>query len=406
MTGPEADRIAYLVAGFLRQTLSETEHDELDAWMTASPANQRLFEELTNPHTIESRIAAFDEPVTEEALARIKEKLQISEGSIPIGRQPKRWLYAAASVALLAGVFVVYTLMNRTTKPSNEPISENPLQPGGNYALLVLANGDTVNLHDAQNGLIDSSSGSEVMKTAEGQLSYENPEAMMIAYHTLSTPVGGQFSVTLPDGSRVWLNSSSKLRYPVAFTGKERVVELEGEGFFDIKKHLTPSPSPQGERGVNTPFVVKLRGGADVEVVGTKFNINTYTDEQTMNTTLIEGRVIVGPRETGADRQTLLPNQQARVGKDGEIEVVKGVDTEEVIAWKNGRFRFRDEKIETIMRQVGRWYGAEIVYEGKVDYHFNATLLRSEPIERLLEVLEETGRVRFRVEGRKIVVSR
>ena len=399
----EAERIAYLLTGFMRQTLTDVEHDELDKWMTSSPVNQRLFEELIDPDLLGKQMELWEEPSEVIALEKIKKRLQFSNQQSK-GKRVSMMRYSiAASILLLAGIYFIYTLMNRKDRSVIEPISSSQelLKPGGNNALLILANGDTVNLAAAKNGLIDSSSGSEVMKTAEGQLSYENPEARILAFHTLHTPVGGQYSVTLPDGSRVWLNSSSRLKFPVAFTGKERIVELEGEGYFEI----TAVSSSNNQR---VPFIVKV-ADVNVEVLGTRFNINAYENEKGKRTTLVEGSVLVktgDPEQNTFESIVLQPGQQAIV-EQGKIETkeIDGGDMEEVLAWKNGVFRFRDEPIESIMRQVGRWYGSEVKYDGKIDFHFNATILRSEPISRLLEVLEETGRVKFEVEGKKIVVK-
>ncbi len=401
MNEQEADRIAYLLSGFMRQTLTETEHDELDEWITARPENQRLFEELTDPYTLEVKMDELSEPMDEIALERTKKRLQFSNQLYKGKKASRRIWYstAAAAVLLLAGVYFIYTLMNRNTTTTIEPdTTKSALKPGGNQAILILANGDTVNLANAKNGLIDSSSGSDVMKTAEGQLSYENPEGRIVAYHTLNTPIGGQYSVTLPDGSRVWLNSSSSLRYPVAFTGKERAVELQGEAYFEVK-HI--------DNNTPLPFIVKT-GDAEVQVLGTRFNVNAYKDEKAMKTTLLEGAVMVRSSPSlagGQESVTLKPGEQA-ILVDGRVvqEVSTNVDAEEVLAWKNGMFRFRDEPIENIMRQVGRWYGAEIVYVEKIDFHFNATIYRNEPVERLLEILEETKRVKFKIEGKKIYV--
>jgi transmembrane sensor len=280
------------------------------------------------------------------------------------------------------------------------------IQPGGNKATLTLTNGKTIDLETAKNGLIDSTNGSDVLKIADGQLSYEGNSKEKTGEHILSTPAGGQYSVTLPDGSRVWLNSKSSLKYPIVFDEKERVVELEGEGYFEVA-HLTPSSSPDGEGNRNVPFIVKLKNGSSVKVLGTHFNVMAYDDEGSVKTTLLEGKVIVRSQESGGTvrSQELEPGEQGIREGSSEWRVVNSIDTNAVIAWKNGRFQFKDATIETIMRQVARWYDAEIIYEGKIDFHFNATTIyRSEPLEKLLEVLEETNRVHFRVEGKKVFV--
>ena len=412
----QANRIAYLLAGYLRQTLSDEEHDELDEWMTTSDENQQLFEELTDPATIQKGLAEMDTVNEAASLERIKSKIYFSnEKSIP---RKRRWRQynIAASIILLAGLLIFFQVMKRKTKDDKVIVETNKIQPGGNYATLTLGNGQTINLHEAKNGLIDSANGSEVLKTAEGQLSYESSSIANDAYHILTTPAGGQYSVLLPDGSRVWLNSSSSLKYPVAFTGKERVVELTGEGYFEVAPSTspgltaTPSRGGYGEGGGKTPFIVKV-GNMEVEVLGTHFNIMAYGDEPSIQTTLLEGRVALRPFDKltaqGDNHATfeLKPGEQGQMGNDRELKIMSGVDVEEVVAWKNGLFKFKDAPIEEIMRQVGRWYDAEVVYEGKVNYHFNATIYRKEPVNKLLGILEETERVHFRIEGKKIFVK-
>jgi ferric-dicitrate binding protein FerR (iron transport regulator) len=282
--------------------------------------------------------------------------------------------------------------------PSQKDILEvSNINPGGNYALLTLSDGKSISLKDAKNGLIDSLGKSEVLKTADGHLSYEN-SATTDEYHILSTPDGGQYSVLLQDGSRVWLNASSSLRYPVTFSEAERVVELKGEGYFEV----APSRSYSGNK---KPFIVKVNG-VKVNVLGTHFNVNAYSDEPELTTTLFEGKVSISNRENSATGTVeMKPGEQAKLGKDDKWSMIQGVDKEEVLAWKNGQFKFNEALIEPIMRQVSRWYNAEIIYEGKVNYHFNATIYRHEPVSKLLSLLEETNRVHFIIKGKKIIVK-
>ncbi|HEU5168013.1 MAG TPA: FecR domain-containing protein [Chitinophagaceae bacterium] len=395
-----ADRVAYLVAGYIRQTLTEKEHDELDEWITANNDNQRLFEELTDPVTIQRGLEKFDASDADIVLHRIKNKIRFKEPK----RTPKRkWMLygVAASVILLAGI-ILFQVMNKKRKADSTIAKTNKIQPGGNFATLTLGDGRRINLFESKNGLIDSTNGNEVLKSSDGQINYVSTSVASNAYHLLTTPTGGQYSVLLPDSTRVWLNSSSSLKYPVSFSEKERVVELTGEGYFEVARHLTPNPSPLGEGNRKIPFIVKV-GNMSVEVLGTHFNVNAYSDEPMIRTTLLEGKVVVSS-ETSKVKREMVPGEQATLMKNGEWKIENAVDVEEVIAWKNGMFLFRDSEIENVMRQIGRWYNAEIVYEGKVDHHFNATLYRKEPIDKLLHFLEETNEVHFKVEGRKIVV--
>jgi len=396
-----ADRVAYLVAGYIRQTLTDEEHDELDQWITASDDNQRLFEELTDPVNIQKRLGQFDEVNEKAALKRITTRMKFDTQDAP--KKKRIWMVysIAASFVLLWALIIISDLVNKKGKQDKIIATNRIIQPGGNFATLQLDDGRTINLSQVKKGLINSTKGNEILKTADGQINYIG-DGPAEGYHVLRTPVGGQYSVLLPDSTRVWLNSSSSLKYPMAFNKRERVVELTGEAYFEVK-HLTPNPSLLGEVNGNRPFIVKV-GNMSVEVLGTHFNVNAYEDEASVTATLLEGRIRVRGQQSGIGSQDLLPKEQARINKAGAIEVLKGVSTAEAVGWKDGVFVFKDEVIESVMRQIARWYNAEIVYEGKTDHQFNATIPRKEPIEKLLHVLEETNEVHFRIEGRRIVV--
>lgn len=408
----EAQRIAYLTAGFIKRTLNDAEHDELDAWITASDANQQLFEELISPEGIAKGMQERNAIDTEAALQKIKEQIRFQPKKEKKGKVFQLFYRAAAAVVLIAGAYLIYTMMNRKPNDEQVTVQTNAIQPGGNYALLTLGNGKQIRLAEMKNGLIDSTDGSEVLKVADGQLSYVDNQQTNEEQHLLTTPIGGQYNVLLPDGSRVWLNAASSLKYPVSFHGKERVVELTGEGYFEV------SPlSPKGGQE-KMPFIVKVNG-IEVEVVGTHFNINAYKEDAVVKTTLLEGRVKVR-RETGGERREsadgrreeegvsdeviLQPGEQAVAGKSGVITLNKGINTEEIIAWKNGWFYFKDAPIETVLQQAARWYNIEVVYKANIKQHFNAEVLRSESIEKLLKLLELTGAVHFKIENKTIYV--
>ncbi len=399
MSEEQAHRVAMLVAGYLRQTLTEAEHDELDAWITANDENQMLFEELTDRDFVEKGLHAFEKINSNAALEKIKRKLSFSKPEKRRNRKRTR-IYRAAAILLPAAVFFVYTLMKPKPNSQHEIVETNSIHPGGNYAVLTLEDGKSINLQDTKNGLIDSSGKSEVLKTTDGQLSYENSMAGTAGvYHTLSTPTGGQYSLLLQDGSRVWLNASSSLRYPVSFNGTERTVELTGEGYFEIA-HATTNTAGEKKK----PFFVKV-DGMSIKVLGTHFNINAYKDEPEITTTLLEGSVSVrGRQNNGSEIKELKPGEQAKLGKDDRLQVLAGVDVDGAVAWKNGMFKFKEVLIENIMRQVSRWYDVEIVYEGKLNYHFTATIHRHEPVSKLLDLLEKTNNVHFTIEGKKIIV--
>ncbi|MDO8994551.1 MAG: DUF4974 domain-containing protein, partial [Daejeonella sp.] len=209
-------------------------------------------------------------------------------------------------------------------------------------------------------------------------------------YNTLSTPMGGQYQLSLPDGSRVWLNSGSSIRFPTAFIGKERIIELKGEAFFDIRENK------------KMPFIVRTNNSMDIRVLGTQFNVMAYDDEKNINTTLLEGSVQI-LKESGT--AFLEPGQAAILNKGtGKIKVA-AADIEEAVAWKNGFFIFSNENIESIMRKVSRWYNVEVDYQGNLsNKDFVGTISRDKNISEILKMLELTGAVHFRIEGRRITV--
>ncbi|WP_126249015.1 FecR family protein [Chitinophaga rhizosphaerae] len=300
-----------------------------------------------------------------------------------------RPVWAAAAVLAIAAVAFFWM---RTSGP--KPLvaaAEAQLQvvPGGNKAVLYLAGGQAITLDTAGNGAIASQGDVQVIKLDSGQLAYQGAGAQgEVAYNTLATPRGGQFRIILPDGSSVWLNAASSLRFPTAFNGKERVVELRGEAYFEIAKN------------VQQPFRVQVKD-MTVQVLGTHFNVMAYEDEATVRTTLLEGAVKVGQ---GGHSLDMRPGQQVTAHPAGNMSIQDGVDVEEAVAWKNGYFHFNHESLPGVMRQVGRWYDAEISYEGAVpDREFGGKIARSSSVKDVLKILELSG-IRFRIEGKKIIV--
>ena len=278
-----------------------------------------------------------------------------------------------------------------------QPLANNVL-PGGNKALLTLADGHTMMLDSDGEGYLTQQGNSKVIRTCKGELSYEDagPSAGL-AYNTISTPRGGQYAVVLPDGSKVWLNAASSLHFPVSFTGRERKVEMTGEGYFDIAKDAT------------RPFVVavttsgNLQGGRSLEVavLGTRFDIMAYGDEPAITTTLLEGSV----RLKKEDHSWLLkPGQQGLLKDTGTIELEQAADTTAVTAWKNGSFEFYGN-IKGIMRQIARWYDVEVEFNGDFSgMDFRGAISRTATLSNVLHLFESTNTIHFVIEGKKIRV--
>lgn len=386
----DAHRIAFLIAGYIRETINEKDHEELNNWVNASDHNMQLFEELTDENNLEANLAWMDKVQSEQSYQALQEK-----GAFDIPRRKFHlstvWI-AAASVVLVIGIFFIYRYTGKGSANNNDIVVSDTikLQPGGNRATLTLADGTVIDLTTAKNGSINYGKGSHVNKPADGELVYEVNGAAVEAptIHTLSTPVGGQFQVTLPDGSKVWLNAASILKYPSRFASNERRVEVNGEAYFEVVKNE------------KQPFRVVLSDSSNVTVLGTHFNVMSYNNETEKEITLLEGSVSVSKSD---NVKKLEPGTQARI-KENEITKQTGIDTEEIIGWKNGLFVFHDATIESIMHQIERWYDAKVVFQGEIKQLFNATILRSEPLTKLLRLLELNGYVHFKIENKTIYV--
>lgn len=297
----------------------------------------------------------------------------------------RSWFRYAAAFLLLCsiGTYLWWPQPSERTKMAD-------IAPGGTKAMLTLANGTIVALDSTGHQSIQQ--GKTAVMQQGGQLQYDAGEMdTEVHYNTLTTPRGGQFRIILPDGSKVWLNAASSIRYPTAFAGKERLVEIAGEVYFEVA-HNT-----------NMPFKVKMQKGNTVEVLGTHFNINTYTDEPIMQTTLLEGAVRISNTTGGF---VLSPGQQAQVAADNNIRIIQAKNIAQVVAWKDGLFNFENASLDDVMRQLSRWYDIEVVYEkGVPDIGFGGKMGRDLSLANVLGILER-AEVHFKLEeGRKLIVS-
>lgn len=303
-----------------------------------------------------------------------------------------RLVTAAAAIALIAAGGWLFAVRSG----SSTSVYENDVDPGSTKATLTLANGQKITLDDAKKGKLADQLGISVSKTENGQLIYtvagKSGLSDEISYNTLETPAGGQYQLILPDGTKIWLNAGSSLKYPASFASlKERRVTLKGEAYFEVSHHK------------DLPFRVQTPKQT-VEVLGTHFNVNAYTDEPDTKTTLLEGSVKVLP-ENKAQVMMLKPGQQAQVGADNEVI---SIDTESVTAWKNGDFILKDEDFQATMRKIARWYDVEIVYDESApkDIELGGWVSRSKHISAVLKIIESTGKVHFKVQGRRVTVTK
>ncbi|MGN8070397.1 FecR family protein [Mucilaginibacter sp. 22184] len=303
-----------------------------------------------------------------------------------------RFVAAAVIIMILAGI---YALNHRQKTPqtvaATKPVVHD-FAPGSNKVILTLSNGSKVELNDAKKGKVADESGTLINKTADGQISYAKQEGAdhlknQQLFNTAATPRGGQYQLVLADGTRVWLNAASSVKYPVEFSGSERKVELTGEAYFEVAHDQ------------KRPFRV-VSNGQRVEVLGTHFNINAYDNEQAVKTTLLQGSVRI---VAGANIKTIKPGEQAQL-KHGQV-TVNAVDTDEAVAWKNGFFNFNDADIGTVMRQLTRWYDLEVKYEGSIPQRqFTGEISRNVTARQILDILS-FKKIHYRIDGNTIVIT-
>lgn len=315
---------------------------------------------------------------------------EVARATVRFGSWKK---FAAAAVVLItlsAGIFYYMFNQPRATGLTND------IAPGGNKAVLTLADGKKIILSDAKNGELSAVAGVVVTKLSDGQIVYTVKPGKDINTqpNTIETPRGGQYQVILPDGSRVLLNAASSLTYPASFaTLKERRVKLKGEAYFEVAKVKLKEHK--------VPFVVET-DKQEINVLGTHFNVNNYADEPAAKTTLIEGSVRI--KSSGAQKLLTPGNQAISVG--GRLTIA-AANMEEVMAWKNGYFMFESEDIASVMRKISRWYDVEVVFEGEVPTDtFGGTVSRFSNVSKVLRKLELTKKVHFRIEERRIIVTK
>lgn len=394
----EQGYIQELIVKYLQSTLTANEQKWLEKWKNERIENSLFFDEVTDSNTLSDKLrlyAAHDQEIA------LKEALRVinAAGQQPVHARPARLFrifpnrkWAAASILLLLaiGSYCWFQFTRPQTVPSGPQQVATNILPGKEGAVLTLADGSQLVLDSLHDGLIATQNGSQIVlknnKVAYAPVSEGNNT---IVYNTMRTTKGRQYQFTLPDGTQVWLNAGSSIRYPTAFTGKERRVEMTGEAYFEVAKNK------------QMPFTINANNKATIEVLGTHFNVNAYENEESLYTTLLEGSVQV---HAAKNTSILKPGQQAQVA--GGIRIVDDADLNKVMAWKNGLFDFDNVSLKQAMREIERWYNIEVVYENEVpEITFGGKLPKSISLNDLLSVLEESN-VHFRLDGTKLIVSK
>lgn len=386
------DRISQLLAKYIQDSLDPGEKAELDEWISSAPSNADFVNRMKTPETLESAFNFFSGIDSEQAWEKISEKITPQHHPLKVSFR-KYWWYAAAVLLFFGTWKTLLTYNNKSTEMALEAAGRD-FAPGSNKAVLILDSKTSLVLEDFADGTIYRANNLSIEKR-DGVLRYHLSGKTQELSHTLSTPVGGQFGLQLPDGTQVSLNAASSLTYPVSFPDRDRLVSLEGEAFFDVATSYR-----SGQPGAKKTFSVQS-AGATVQVLGTQFNVNGYQDEPELKTTLIEGSVKVS---AGAQSEILSPGQQAVVGADGVR--VREADTDEAIAWKNGYFQFEEQPLGQVLKQLQRWYGFETDDSAPIpSKHFTASISRNQSLSNVLKMLELSGGVKFEITDNKIRVT-
>jgi ferric-dicitrate binding protein FerR (iron transport regulator) len=382
---------ALLFQRYMGQTATDAEKTELLERLSAADREGTLDQLLQSLwEGLEVKEPVFTNLEKDQIVHRILHK-----GKAVVRPMVLRTLASVAAVFILfiAGYFLVFHRKDDTIK---QTAGANPARdidaPKLSKAVITLADGKQVSLDNVVNGIVAQEANVRVVKNEKEEIVYQgmNAATATLSYNTLLNPRGSKvIALTLSDGTKVWLNSESSLKYPTLFVGTTREVEVSGEAYFEVAHSDTK------------PFIVS-KGATKVQVLGTHFNINAFEDEEALRVTLLEGKVKVSDHNSSV---TIQPQQQAVVKAHLPPIINPSPDVSEVMAWKNGVFRFKDVTIQELMRQIARWYDVQVIYEGQPASHFVATIPRDVSAANLFRILEQTGGVHFTIDGNKVIVK-
>lgn len=391
-------RISALIIRRLEgEQLSEQEQQVLDEWLKASPQNPVFLSQLSDPLYVKEELEKMYSYNIEDGWQNLISKYDTEENVVAIQkyRNWKYWIAAAVVLFAIAGAALLFINFPARQKPienQNTVITATDVAaPAITKATITLQDGTRIAVDSINIGNMAMQGKTIIQKTADGQIQYTADDKVIseTQYNRLTNPRGSRVvQLTLSDGTKVWLNAESEIRYPVAFNENQREVEIEGEVYFEVAK----DPAK--------PFIVQSNG-TTVQVTGTHFNINAYKDEASLDVTLLEGSVKVSKANHSVN---LTPGEQAKVSND--IQIHRQVNTEEVMAWKNGLFMFNGTDIYTAMRQLSRWYDVSVKFNENITERFYGDISREKNISSVLNMLETTGSIHFRTTGSTIEVNK
>lgn len=385
--------VAGLIGKLLNGDISPDEHLWLKNWIDESEANQTLFNKLTDPDHLEKQLDYWNTIDNNSAWEKLQGKLVTTETSHRF-KYSSLLKYAAAIVLLLTVSFLIYRGNDKSPKKLVNKIAQESINPGSNHAVLILNDGQKVALKKHAKISLNEKDGT-VVSNQNDVLTYKQSAGgadaeQKLTYNTIMVPRGGEYQLILADGSKVWMNSESTLKYPTAFSGKDRKVYLTGEAYFEVAKNAA------------MPFIVKTNK-AEVQVLGTHFNVMAYDDEANCKTTLLEGAVKV---QSASAVNVIRPGQQAVINNQGQQKITSDINIDEEIAWKNGFFIFKDAGIKGIMQQAARWYDLDVVYAGDIpEIQFSGKMSRKVDFYGFVNILKYAG-LHFNIKGKTVTITK
>lgn len=380
---------------YFDKTATAEEHDAFMQQLSMLKSDKeinKLLEEAYNRNTDELE---FHKPIKIKILNNIfssAKEVTIQQSSVKVLKFYGGWMKYAAAVFLISFGLSLYFFQKES---HNSVLTSNTkdVLPGSNRAILTLGNGKQVVLDEAATGLLAKQGDIEISKAADGQIVYnvKGESGNASVTNTIETRNGSQYQINLPDGTKVWLNAASSLKYPTSFAANERKVELNGEAYFEVAKNE------------KKPFKIKLNNDGEIKVLGTHFNVNAYPEEESINATLLEGSIAM---KSGLQIEKIVPGEQVKAFSNHRINIVKDVNLNQVMAWKNGFFSIDAISLQDIMKQVEKWYNVKVIYKDTIQAEFVAKLPRNVPLSELIKLLEYTKKVHFKLEGRTLYVMK
>ncbi len=389
-------QLTEIIQKYLSGVATEEEKKKVEEWYDAFDTLEMGFDEKENKNSFLRSWLKIKERIAEPREAEAFEEEEYPRFA---RRVVYKWVAVAAMLILVSGT--VYFLFQQREAPlevAEKQIKED-FQPGGNKAVLTLGNGQKIVLDSSNKGVLSMQGNTKILKLNKGLLSYKTESEKQsvegkkqeVTFNTISTPRGGKYEVVLPDGSKVWLNAASSLRFPTAFAGNKREVTMTGEAYFEISQNA------------KKPFIVK-KGKTEVKVLGTHFNVMAYEDEAAMRVTLLEGSVKVSDKATHQS-QLLKPGEQLQLSKgNGEMKLIGNVNLNKATAWKDNLFWFEDDDVDEVMKKLARWYDVDIKIEGDISDQFTGSIPRQLAFSQVIGVLQKTGSIHYKIQDKKTII--